>query len=80
MFIFVRIIYLKQKKEETLYDYRPASNFQGFDFLTSYVYLLCILFFQVKIKEEEEEEGRRTGKKMRLRVYKLCIIYFPTRR
>ena len=48
-------------------------------------------FFQVKIKEEEEEEeeeegrrkkeeGRRTGKKMRLRVYKLCIIYFPTRR
>ena len=28
-----------------MYDYGPSSNFQGFDFLASYVYLLCILFF-----------------------------------
>ena len=29
-------------------------------------------FFQVKIKEEEEEEP---AKKVRLRVYKLCIMF-----
>ena len=45
VFIFVRIIYLKQKKEETIYDYGPSPNFQGFDFLTSHVCLLCIIFF-----------------------------------
>ena len=38
---------------------------------------MCIcnvfFFFQVKIKEEEEEE--EPAKKVRLRVYKLCIIF-----
>ena len=33
-------------------------------------------FFQVKIKEEEEEEEEEEpAKKVRLRVYKLCIIF-----
>ena len=77
VFIFVRIIYLKQKKEETIYDYGPSSNFQGFDFLTSYVYLLCILFFfQVKIKEEEEEEPAKKCDSE----FTSFVLYFPTRR
>ena len=53
-----------------MYDYGPSSNFQGFDFLASYVYLLCILFFF-----SSQNKRRRTGKKVRLRVYKLCIIF-----
>ena len=50
--MFVSYIF---KKEETIHDYGPASNFQGFDFLTSYVYLLCM--------EEEEEEEEELAKK-----------------
>ena len=47
-------------------------------FLTSYVYLLCILFFfQVKIKEEEEEE--EPAKKCDSE-FTSFVLYFPTRR
>ena len=73
------MICLKQKKEETIYDYGPSSNFQGFDFLTSFVYLLFILFFfQVKIKEEEEEE-EEPAKKCDSE-FTSFVLYFPTRR
>ena len=41
-----------------MYDYGPSSNFQGFDFLASYVYVLCILFFL-----SSQNKRRRTGKK-----------------
>ena len=75
--MFVSYI-LNKKKEETIYDYGPSSNFQGFDFLTSYVYLLCILFFQVKIKEEEEEE-EEPAKKCDSE-FTSFVLYFPTRR
>ena len=54
-----------------MYDYGPSSNFQGFDFLASYVYVLCILFFFFQVKTKEEE----LAKKVRLRVYKLCILF-----
>ena len=52
--------------------------FQGFDFLTSYVYLLCVLFFffQVKIKEEEEEEPAKKCDSD----FTSFVLYFPTRR
>ena len=69
-----------------------VHHFQGFDFLTSYVYLLCILFFfwsnslefqivsgtEINLKQKNSTQNkrrRRTGKKVRLRVYKLCIIF-----
>ena len=74
VFIFVRIIYLKQKKEETIYDYGPSSNFQGFDFLASYVYLLCILFF-FKVKTKEEEPAKKCDSE-----FTSFVSYFPTRR
>ena len=73
--MFVSYI-LNKKKEETIYDYGPASNFQGFDFLTSYVYLLCILFFfQVKITEKEEESAKKCDSE-----FTSFVLYFPTRR
>ena len=36
--------------------------------------MCSFFFFQVKIKEEEEEE-EEPAKKVRLRFYKLCIIF-----
>ena len=70
-------MHFKQKKEKTIYDYGPSANFQGFDFLTSYVCICYVFFFffQVKITEEEEESAKKCDSE-----FTSFVLYFPTRR
>ena len=58
-----------------MYDYGPSSNFQGFDFLASYVYVLCILFFSFKSKQKKKNWQKKCDSE-----FTSFVFYFPTRR